>query len=888
MKGFFVWFGRLGRWTNRRAVERDMDAEMRAHMEMEAEDLVQEGVPAAEARRQARLRFGGTDRFKEEARDAWPLRWAANLAADVRYGLRSLRRTPVYTATAVLALAVGIGANAFVFSFIDAVIFRPLAVHEPERVVAIFGEQGEATVLGFSYPSFEDIRRNGNVFSDVAAFNEGPVSVADSVEAGVEWAAFTSDNYFGMLGIRPERGTVFGPGDLRSPVAVLAHTAWERRFESNAEIIGETIRINGIPFTVIGIMPREFMGTRLLTYPPSVWIPAGMRAQTMPSAGDLLTRRDAASFTVLGRLREGVSVADAQASTQAVARYLTATYPTLYEGLRARIVSNRTPINPWLAPPERFAWIGRISLFGVALVLFIACCNVMNLLLARMTVRRPEIAARVSLGASPARLVQQLLTESTVLAVLGAVASIPVAALAMSGLVHFGPRLDYTMSFRPAVSARVAAYMALLVLCTVIAFGLAPAVRAARRNTMSALRVTSEGRWTRRPRLRELLVAVQVAVSVTVIVICGLLVQSLRNVRALDPGFAISGAVTFVLDTQLLPAYDTAGTRALYARVLSKLAELPGVRSVSRAASVPLDGNGDAIRAFAEGVATEFEAAPVAEYNVVAPSYFETIGTPLLEGREFVAADTAASADVAIINDVLARRLWPSQSALGKRIRLETQSGHLVEVIGVAGSSNYRAVGEAPRAALWRDIDRAPRARTTIVVRAIGDERALLTSVRAAMRDIDPSLPLIGFGTLADRVSLSYAAIQSSGFGALCFALLAAVLAASGVYGVVSYAASLRSREIGIRVALGAGRRDVIRLVLGRVLLMTLAGIAIGLGIAAAVPMGLDAVLHGVSSRDPLTLGVASVVFCLIAGVAAVLPAQRAARMDPMRVLRLD
>jgi len=475
-----------------------------------------------------------------------------------------------------------------------------------------------------------------------------------------------------------------------------------------------------------------------------------------------------------------------------------------------------------------------------------------------------------------------------VLAALGALAAVPVAALGLGALQRMMPHLEYASTFRPASGARVFAYAALLTLAATLASGLAPALQAARRSVAPGLRGAGPGAGPRRPGLRELLVVAQVALSVMVLAGAGLFVRSARQARALDPGFAVEGALAFTLDPQLSPAYDSARTRLLYDRVLARLAELPGVRSVGRAASVPLDGNSAVRRVFVAGGTVELERAPVAEYNLSGPGWFRAIGTPIVEGRDFVAADTAAPADVVIVNDVLARRLWPGEPAVGKRLRLESPEGPPLEVVGVARTSKYRALGEAPRPALWRDLDRSPRSRAAVVVRAAGDERALLSAVRAAVREVDPSLPLIGLGTLSERVSVAYAAVDNGAFAALGFGALAVLLAAAGIYGVVSYGVSQRRREIGIRVALGAGRGAVVRLVVGRALGLTLAGSALGLLAALAVPTGIERLLYGVSRADPPALAGAVLLFSAVAALAALLPARRAARLDPMRVLRLE
>jgi predicted permease len=384
------------------------------------------------------------------------------------------------------------------------------------------------------------------------------------------------------------------------------------------------------------------------------------------------------------------------------------------------------------------------------------------------------------------------------------------------------------------------------------------------------------------------LVVAQALVSALVLVAGGLFVRSLGNARSMNTGFALDGAITFSVNPALLPAYDAARTRQFYRRLDADIAGLPGVRASARATAIPLDGSSTTRQVLIDGAEADFATAPVAEFSLITAGFLATLGTPILDGREFTLADTAAAVEPAIVNDVLARRLWPYESAIGKRLRLQSATGALLEVVGVARASMYRSLGERPRSALWLSLDRNPLSRTVVLVRANGAISGLAAVIHRTVRAIDPSLPIVGLASLREHVSVAYASVESGAVGALAFAALGLLLAASGIYGITAYAVSQRRREIGIRMALGARGMSVMRLVAGRALLLTLGGALSGGLIVAFVPMGLDSMLHGVARHDVGTLGSATALFCAVAVVAALSAARRAVRLDPMRVLRLD
>jgi len=877
----------IRQWANRRQFEHDMDDEMRFHIEMETRDLVARGIPEQEARAQARGTFGGETRFKEEARAALPLHWLSDLRTDLRYAMRSLRRTPAFTGVAVLALGIGIGANATLFGLADAAAFRPLAVAHPEQLYSVFGRQSDGTPLNVSYPTYLDLRAGVPAFADAAAFTERMVSLNGDGTPVAAWAAHITDNYFSLLGSRAIIGRLTQPGDNATPVAVLSHAFWQSQFGGDRDIVGKPIRVNGAPFTVIGVAARGFQGTRLFTYAPALWLPIGMHAQTLPRSGDLLRDRERAGFNVIARLTPRARPGIARQQVDAFARQLARDYPRAPEGSRLSLVSNRTPINPWLAAPERFAMIGLLSLAGGWLVLLIACADVANLLLARMTTRAREIATRLALGASRGRLVRQFLTESVVLATLGTAAAIPIAVVALKGSQRLTPPLDFAPSFSPVLDERALAFTAVVALAAAVVFGLAPVFHAWSPDLARMFRGAPNHPRPGTNRSRQALVVAQVATSVVVLAMAGLFTRSLGAARRIDVGFETRRTLAFSIDPRLLVGYDAERATALYRRIVADLEVLPGVQSVARASSIPLDGNSASTPVFA-GEATPTSRAIVADNFVVSPNYFATLGITIVAGRVFNRSDTAGVERV-LVNETLARRLRPDSAArIGEQVWLDSVGGVRVEVIGVVRSHASRQLGDPPRALLWRSLERIHVARTTVIVRAGEQPERLIAVVRQRMQAIAPDLPVVGLRPVDQYIALAYSAAQAGAAGASALGIVATLLAAAGIFGVVAYTVSQRTREMGIRVALGARTSQLVALMLRSGLRSTAIGILAGLGLTMAIPRGMAAILYGISPHDPAVLLGTSALFLVVATVAALIPAWRGARVDPRRALQVD
>jgi predicted permease len=522
----------------------------------------------------------------------------------------------------------------------------------------------------------------------------------------------------------------------------------------------------------------------------------------------------------------------------------------------------------------------------VALVLLIACADVANLLLARMTVRRGEVALRLSLGASRGRLIRQFLTESLLLAVLGSLAAIPLAAVAIQASSYLAPPTDFSTAFHPMLDTRMLIFNGIIAIGAGLVFGLAPAIRGSRSNLAAALRDEGRGASNTGSRLREALVAMQLAVSLVILVAAGLFGKSLHRARAADPGFNPENAIVFTLDPQLARGYDEARTARLYDELTTRLRTLPGVTSVSRATTIPLDGSSSSEMLFPEGTTAQAMEGEWAGYNVVAIDYFDAMATRIIEGRGFQQADRDRAIEPVVVNRALAQKFWPGQSPIGKRIRANTPDGEMFEVVGVSQTARYERLSEQPKPFYSRSLLRVPVPRTTVIVRSTAQPEQLYLLVRRTVRDLDATLPITGLSTLRKHIALSYSAHQSGAVGASSFGALALILAAAGLYGVIAYNVAQRRREIGVRVALGASTGDVIRMVLRGGARITAIGIAIGVTMSIAVGSVLRGMLFQTSPGDPTLIASVALMLGAVALAATAIPAIRVARMDAGNALR--
>jgi predicted permease len=812
----------------------------------------------------------------------------ASIWQDVRYGLRMLRKNPGFTAVAVISLGLGIGANTTIFSFVNALLFRPPAVEAPDELLEVWNQNTQGKGVGrympLTYPDYLYYRDHNHVFSGLLAFDGDPriVSWSRSGQGERAQGALVSANFFSVLGVKPALGRTFLAEEDQPPgahaVVVLSHAFWQQRLGSDPRVLGKTFNFNGTNFTVVGVAPAGFSGV-LVGLQPDFWAPLAMTLAFTHDPNYLSNRQ---SFWLLGmgRLKSGVRPLHAQADLRVLSGQLQQSYPESNKVLEA--VTFPATLVPAPFRGYVIAFTGLLMVV-VSLVLLIACANAANLLLAQATARHREMAIRMALGAGRGRLIRQMLIESTLVAFFGGCVAFLLASwLAPVLLTLKPPSLPIKMDV--PLDWRVLAFTLGVSLATGIVFGIAPALRGAKAGLAPALK---DEMWIgshRKSRLRDALVVAQIAVCSVLLIGAGLCVRSLLNARSIDPGFDTQHDMMAVLDPGSLGYSETKG-RAFYTGLLDRVRALPGVASASLAGYLPLTTQETTQATEPEDHPAPPGQAPGIDSTDVGPDYFWTMGMALVRGREFSAQDRPGAPGVAIINEALAKRFWPGQDPIGRRVIVG--DAHL-EIVGVVRTGKYRTLSEGPLPFLYRPILQNYRPRCTLVVRAIDDPHGLLPAVRHETQAIDPNVVPIDLETMKEYMALPLFPAHTTGLLLSAFGVLALVLAVGGLYGVMCYAVSQRTHEIGVRVALGAERSDVLKLVVGEGMLLTLAGIGVGLAGAFAATRALASLLYGISSTDPSTFVFVPFVLAGVAFAASYIPARRATRVDPMVALRYE
>ena len=881
--------------VRRSRMESEMDAELRFHMEAYAEDLVRGGVPREEAMRRARLEFGGIEGAKEECREARGVNLTETLVQDIRYGARTMRKNPGFTAVAVLTLALGIGANTAIFSVVNAVLFRPLPVNAPHELVNVYNSSpGDMFAHApLAYPDYIDFRDNNKTLAGLLGFAPNFLALERNNENEMITAEAVSSNYFDVLGVKPVLGRTFEAGQDQVaggyPVVVLSYTAWQRKFNSDPAITGKTVRVNGNLLTIIGVAPRNFFGL-MRGLSPGLWVPLSMDPTL--HMGDPLEDRGSQWLFVTGRVKPGVSSAQVQAELKTIADRLAHQYPKSNKDRTTEIL----PTGQVKIMPEVDGALYATSyvvLAFVGLILLIACANIAGMLLARASVRRKEIALRLALGAGRFRLIRQLLTESMLLSLTGGALGLLLTILfdrtVSLALQEMHLVVPIQIGLGLTLDIRVFAFTLIAVTGATLLFGLVPAFKASGVTLGSALKEEAgcAGGSRSKHRTLKVLVVGQVALSLLLLICAGLSVRSMRNAFRVDPGFKPDGVVTASFFPSLAGMKDTQ-TNAFYEELSKRIRSLPGVESVGLAERLPLTFVIQVSSCAPQGK----DAVPNEQWQSVdrsgaSPGYFRTMRIPILRGREFTERDTSSSPFVVIVNQALANLFWRGQDPIGQKVRFLGDDKYY-EVVGVARDGKYRTLGEQARPFVYRPVQQQGNPDLTLLVRVAGDPRPVFTAIREDARQIESRVPVMQLQSLEDKISVSLLLPRAGAslFGLL--GLLGLVLASVGLYGVIAYTASQRTHEIGIRMALGAKPREILQLILRQGVILALTGVAAGLSAALAMTRLLSVMLYGISATDAATFAGVSLFLLLVALVASYIPARRAMRVDPMVALRYE
>jgi predicted permease len=875
---------RLRALFRKEELDRELSEEMAFHLEKQIEQNVAAGMSAEEARFAALRKFGGVEQTKEDCRDAWGLRFIDTLIQDIRFGLRQLRRNPGFTAVAVLTLALGIGANTAIFSVVNAVLLRPLAYQDAERLVVIL-HYGTSPVAP---ANFVDWRHQNHVFERMGAAEYWTPNLAGIEKPEQISGLHVTSDILPLLGVQPLMGRMFLPEEDqrgREHEIVLSFRLWQQRFGGDPHILGQTMTLDGEKYTVIGVMPRDFRFAPFWATKAVLWAP-------LPLA-DRIADRNGNSLRVFARLKPDVTLEQARAEMATITARLDQQYP----GTNREYVV--LPLKEKVVGDIRPALL--VLLGAVGFVLLIACANVAHMMLARAAARQKEVAVRTALGAGRSRVIRQFLTESLLLTSMGAGVGLLLAVLAIRALIALSPEgIPRVESI--SLDGHVLLFMLAVSVLTGLAFGLTPAWQATAFNLSGSLKDGGRGstEGIRRNRLRSLLIASEFALALILLVGAGLMIRSFAALEAVDPGFDPHNVLSFVVNVTGSGVASGASRVAFFQELLERTRSLEGVRSASGINHLPLAGDLWTRDYLIEGKAVPLPGeVPEAVYRVAMPGYFRTMNMTLLRGRDIAESDRMSAPAVVVINQEMARLCWPGADPLGKRIALADtlQNAHWMTVVGVVKnvqehdwaapllSEVYLPVLQTPE--YFADAhSQFPYLYLTVVVRTSGDPAALMPAIRNEVRALDGTVTISQVQTMEQAVAdataqpLFYLLLLGT------FAAVALVLAAVGIYGVVSYSVSRRTHEIGIRMALGAKRSDVLKLVTGQGMILALVGTAVGAVGALPLARLISSLLYGVHPTDPVTFGVVAGVLTAVALLACYIPARRAAKVDPIVALR--
>lgn len=874
--------------SRRKRMLEELDKDIADHIGRETQDNIERGMAPEEARYAAMRKFGNVTRAKEEARGVWRLVWLEQLLTDVRFGLRMLRRSPGFAAVAILTMALGIGANTAIFSVVNAVLLRPLPYPNAKRLAMIWSTWGNEARGPASGPELIELRKRCRAFEEIAGIWVTSGTITGTAEPEQVRLAFTTANFLPLLAEKPQLGRFFAAGEDRggaTPLVILTDGLWRRQFGGNPGIIGQTTRLNGNDFTVVGVLPRDF---KLL-------LPESRMADVqvfIAFLDDLEKRpRDTGFLRMVGRLRRGITVARAQSEAETIASQLRGEAKEYAEqSLHLSVLSLQEedvkPIQPAL-----------VSLFAaVALVLLVACANVANLLLSRSGSRRHETALRTALGAERRRIIRQLLTENILLGCLGGAAALGIGWAALKWILSLQPEGIYLL-MSSKLDGWVLAFTLALSILTGILFGLAPALSVARGELIEILKESGKTTTTGKPWLRQSLIVSEVGLGCILLVGTGLMIRTLTSLLRVDPGFRPESVLTFQLSFPW-SRYGTVESVTTFLKDLrTSLAAMPGTQSVGGVSHLPMDeGLGNWYSYYwPEGAPVQQQNTVMADHRSTLPGYFRSIGATLLAGREFEETDDAVHTHVAIVDDTVAEQLWPGQDALGKKLSVEdSPSGAFqfiresVVVIGVVKHIQAHSLTSKERGQIYLPVPLAPRPVYSFVVRTAASMPTFAAYMRQAVKKLDKEMPVSNLRPQMDYVERARAQTRFVTVLAGALAVLALFLACIGIYGVTSNSVAQRKREIAIRIAVGANSADVSKMILRQSGLPVIMGVVIGLAMAVVLTPLLSGLLYGVRPSDPLTYAAIFLVLTTVGLLACYTPARSATKVDPMTTLRSE
>lgn len=871
---------------------KNFDNEIQAHIEEKALELMESGIPEAEAWAQARREFGNATATIESSREVWVWRWLETLWQDLIYAGRMLRKNPGFTAIAAVSLALGVGANYAMFSFTDVLLLRPLPVPRPFELLQAGSVSSTSSTefLEMSYPDYIEFRSRSRSFAELAAFDLLRARFAKEPGAPVEllWGAVVTSSFFSTVEIHPALGRAFlaqedeVPG--RDTVIVLSHGFWERQFALDTGVIGRLVRLNGLDFTVAGVLPEKFTGPERFVR-PDFYVPMAMWSRLSGGAQDPLTQRDLRALNVRGRLKAGIAIRQANEEAAAIGKALAAEFP---ETNRDSSMEIRTEMDQRIREAGPIFALLTMMMLLAALVLLVACANVAGLLVSKAPVRAREMSLRLALGAGRSRVARQLLTESLLLAMLGAAGGVAVGYAGIRLMSQLSIVADANVVLPFELDYRALFYGLALSAGSVFLFGLGPALRSSRTDLTAALRMGTLQPGSFKSWTRNVLVTSQIALSMVLLTVAGLMFQTFRRDLLAGPGFRAGNVLMATFDPSLVN-YDDVKTRRFYKDLLEKVKTIPGVRSAALTSMVPANYDYETMSVVPElHQMRDGETSLGVLASRVDENYFGTLRIPLARGRAFSGRDDDGAPLVAIVNETAAGQFWPGQDPIGKRIRLTDENNEWMEVIGVARTGKYRFLMERPTPFLYVPYAQHPKSRMLLLLEAAGDPASLAAPLREIAGTLDPEIPVHDVRTLqrtfeANAIDPNLLVIRLE----VAMGIMGVLLALTGLYGLMAYSVSSRQREIGIRMAIGAGRGNVLGMVIRQGLVLAGTGTALGILLSVSAGRLLVAVFPATDNSVLPYLTIIPVVFA-VTMLAALMPAVRASRIDPAVVLRQE